>query len=178
MSEVHIWTDRPIWPQGLDRPAPLPPPKHLDWDLWLGPAPQRPYSELPEKAVKGRGRAVYHPFAWRGWWDFGTGALGDIACHMMNMPFHGLDLRNPVTIQAETSGHNRDSLPAWSIITYEFAATTARPALKLFWYDGGKRPRRELFEGLHQPRRRLSGGRRKGQDALQPRTTATSLRPT
>ncbi len=142
VSEVHIWTDRPIWPQGLDRPAPVPPPAELSWDLWLGPAPERPFSRLPS------GGAIYHPFAWRGWWDFGTGALGDIACHAMNMTFRALDLRNPATVQAETSGHNRDSFPSWSIITYEFAATPARPALKLFWYDGNKRPKEELFEGV------------------------------
>ncbi len=142
VSEVHIWTDRPIWPQGLERPAPVPPPAQLSWDLWLGPAPERPFSRLSS------GGPIYHPFAWRGWWDFGTGALGDIACHAVNMTFRALDLRNPVTVQAETSGHNRDSFPSWSIITYEFAATAARPALKLFWYDGGKRPKAELFAGL------------------------------
>ncbi len=148
VSEIHITTDRPIWPQGLDRPVPLPPPPQLDWDLWLGPAPARPYSKLKEPDVRYHSDAIYHPFAWRGWWDFGTGALGDIACHAMNMVFHALDLRNPVSVQAETSGHNRDSFPAWSIITYEFAATPERPALKLCWYDGGKRPKEELFEGF------------------------------
>ena len=148
VSEVHIWTDRPIWPQGLDRPAPLPPPPQLRWDLWLGPAPERPFSRLKSKDVRYKSDRIYHPFAWRGWWDFGTGALGDIACHAMNMTFRALDLRNPVTVQAETSGHNRDSFPSWSIITYEFAATAARPALKLFWYDGGKRPKAELFDGI------------------------------
>jgi predicted dehydrogenase len=148
VSEIHIATDRPIWPQGLDRPPPVPPPKKLDWDLWLGPAPQRPFSKLPKPDERYGNDHIYHPFAWRGWWDFGTGALGDIACHAMNMTFRALDLRNPVTVQAETSGHNRDSFPAWSIITYEFAATAARPALKLFWYDGGKRPKQELFEGV------------------------------
>jgi predicted dehydrogenase len=148
VSEIHIWTDRPIWPQGLDRPAPLPPPKTLNWDLWLGPAPQRPFSKLPAKDPRYNSDRIYHDFAWRGWWDFGTGALGDIACHAMNMTFRALDLRNPATVQAETSGHNRDSFPAWSIITYEFAATAARPALKLFWYDGNKLPKGELFGGL------------------------------
>ena len=142
VSEIHIWTNRPIWPQGLDRPSPVPPPAELNWDLWLGPAPQRPFARLTS------GGAVYHPFAWRGWWDFGTGALGDIACHAVNMTFRALDLRDPATVQAETSGHNRDSFPAWSIITYEFAATAARPALKLCWYDGGKRPKDELFAGI------------------------------
>jgi predicted dehydrogenase len=148
VSEIHISTDRPIWPQGIDRPAPSPPPAKLDWDLWLGPAPARPYGELTDSARGKYPKTCYHPFAWRGWWDFGTGALGDIACHAMNMAFHGLDLRDPVTIQAETSGHNRDSFPSWSIITYEFAATTARPAVKLFWYDGGKLPNRDLFDGF------------------------------
>ena len=167
VSEIHIWTDRPIWPQGLDRPAPVPPPKQLNWDLWLGPAPERPF----RAGCSSGGDAIYHPFAWRGWWDFGTGALGDIACHAMNMTFRALDLRNPVTVQAETSGHNRDSFPSWSIITYEFAATAARPALKLVWYDGGKRPKEELFEGVRGPRRRLPGHRREGQIALRGRGT-------
>ena len=148
VSEVHISTDRPIWPQGIDRPAPPPPPKNLDWDLWLGPAPARPYGELTDEQRGKYPETPYHPFAWRGWWDFGTGALGDMACHLINMAFHGLDLRNPETIEAETSGHNRDSLPEWSIITYEFPATVARPAVKLFWYDGGKLPNRELFQGF------------------------------
>jgi len=135
VSEVHVWTNRPIWPQGGPRPEPQPVPPNLEWDLWLGPAPERPY---------GPG---YHPFAWRGWWDFGTGALGDMACHTMNMPFAGLDLRDPVSVQAETSGHNRDSYPKWSIITYEFPATDKRGALKMVWYDGGKRCPAELLDG-------------------------------
>jgi predicted dehydrogenase len=148
VREIHISTDRPIWPQGIDRPAPKSPPEYLDWDLWLGPAPARPYGELTDAQRGKYPKTPYHPFAWRGWWDFGTGALGDIACHALNMTFHGLDYRNPVTIQADTSGHNRDSFPSWSIITYEFAATSARPAMKLVWYDGGKLPDRALFEGF------------------------------
>ena len=135
VSEVHVWTNRPIWPQGGDRPAPQPVPETLKWDLWLGPAPQRPY---------GPG---YHPFAWRGWWDFGTGALGDMACHTMNMPYAGLDLRDPISVQAETSGHNGDSFPKWSIITYEFPATDTRGPIKMVWYDGGKRCPAELLDG-------------------------------
>jgi predicted dehydrogenase len=137
VNELHIWTDRAKgwWPQGVDRPAPGQPPAHLPWDLWLGVAPKRPYA------------GGYHPFNWRGWWDFGTGALGDIACHAVSMPFMGLDLRNPVSAVAETSGHNKDSFPEWSIITYEFAANDARPALILVWYDGGKLPPKELLGG-------------------------------
>ncbi|MBN2580506.1 MAG: Gfo/Idh/MocA family oxidoreductase [Pirellulales bacterium] len=132
-KEVHVWTNRPVWPQGESRPSSKPCPESLHWNEWLGPAPLRPFAE------------GYHPFKWRGWWDFGCGALGDMACHTMNMPFWALDLRNPVAVQAETSGHNGDSFPKWSIITYEFAATDKRPAVKLFWYDGGKKPDQALF---------------------------------
>lgn len=135
VKEVHVWTNRPIWPQGGDRPKVEQPPKHLHWDLWLGPAPQRPY---------GKG---YHPFSWRGWWDFGTGALGDMACHTVNMPFAGLDLRNPTSVQAVSSGHNKDSYPKWSVITFEFPANDWRPGLKFVWYDGGKRADKELLNG-------------------------------
>ncbi len=86
VKELHIWTDRAKgwWPQGIERPQPTQPPANLPWDLWLGVAPERPYAP------------GYHPFVWRGWWDFGTGALGDIACHVVSMPFMGLDLRNPI----------------------------------------------------------------------------------
>jgi predicted dehydrogenase len=135
VKEVHVWTNRPIWPQGGNRPAPAQPPKYLHWNLWLGPAPERPYGD------------GYHPFSWRGWWDFGCGALGDMACHTFNMPFAALNLRDPVSVQAETSGHNKDSYPQWSVIAFEFPANGKRPALKAFWYDGGKRPPAELFEG-------------------------------
>ena len=114
------------------RPAP---PAHLKWDEWLGPAPERPYADN------------YHPFSWRGWWDFGTGALGDMACHTLNMPYMGLDLRDPISVQATTSGHNKDSFPKWSVITYEFAGNDNRPGLKFVWYDGGKRPDKELLNG-------------------------------
>ena len=133
VTEVHVWTNRPIWPQGGDRPAPAEPPSYLNWDLYLGPAPKRPYG------------AGYHDFAWRGWWDFGTGALGDMACHTVNMPFRGLDLRNPTSVQAKTSNHNRDSYPKWSEITFEFPANDWRPALKFVWYDGGKMVPRDMM---------------------------------
>ena len=100
---------------------------------------------MDKKAVKElRG---YHPFKWRGWWDFGSGALGDMGCHIVNMPFMGLDLRNPVSVEAQTSGTNKDSFPAWSIVTFQFAATKVRPAVKLVWYDGGKMPSVELCGG-------------------------------
>jgi predicted dehydrogenase len=135
ISEVHIWTNRPIWPQGGPRPNPIDPPKNLHWDLWLGVAPERPY---------GPG---YHPFSWRGWWDFGTGALGDMACHTVNMPYMALGLKDPTTVVAETSGHNRDSFPKWSIIEFQFPGTDTRGPIKMVWYDGGKRPSKDLLDG-------------------------------
>ena len=135
VTDIHIWTNRPIWPQGGARPSGSLTPKFLHWDQWIGPATYRRYTE------------VYHPFSWRGWWDFGTGALGDMVCHMMNMPFMALDLRNPTTIEAKTSGHNQQSFPSWSVITYKFPKTKDRPEVTLTWYDGGKRPKRSLLEG-------------------------------
>ncbi len=134
VKEVHVWTNRPIWPQqGGNRPKAAKCPAHLDWNVWLGPAPARPY---------GNG---YHPFAWRGWWDFGTGALGDMACHTVNMPYMALNLRDPIAVQAETSGHDGDGYPKWSIIQFDFPELGGRPAVKLFWYDGGKRPGKEII---------------------------------
>jgi predicted dehydrogenase len=140
VTEIHIWTNRPIWPQGIARPKPGERPSHLNWDLWLGPAPERPFAD------------AYHTFKWRGWWDFGTGALGDMGCHEINMAFMGLDLRNPASVQAVTSGHNRDSYPSWSIVTYQFPAAASRKAVKLVWYDGGKTPPESLLDG-HKPQR-------------------------
>jgi predicted dehydrogenase len=139
VKSVHCWTDRcgGWWPQGVDRPFPTDPaPPTVNWDSWLGPAPFRRYA-------KG-----YHPFAWRGWWDFGSGALGDIGCHCMNLPFMALDLRDPLTVQAQTSGHNRDSFPAWSVVTYEFGSRGRRGPVTLTWYDGGKRPPQDLAPGV------------------------------
>jgi len=134
-KEVIVWSNRPIWPQGVGRPAAKEPPANLDWDLWLSVAPKRPFTPR------------YHPFRWRGWWDFGTGALGDMACHTVNMPYMGLDLFNPVSVQAKTSGHNKDSYPKWSIIDFEFPAVDWRPAVKFTWMDGGKRPDPEVLDG-------------------------------
>ncbi len=135
VKEVHVWTNRPLWPQGIVRPRPDPVPKTLNWDLWIGPAAFRPYTT-----------AVYHPLRWRGWWDFGTGALGDMGCHTANMPYMGLGLRDPTTVQATTSGHDRDSFPNWSIVKFEFPANDWRPGLVLWWHDGGKQPSQELFD--------------------------------
>jgi predicted dehydrogenase len=138
VREVHVWSDRPIWPQGINRPTDTPPiPKTLDWDAWLGPARWRPY------------HSAYVPFAWRGWWDFGCGAMGDMAVHNADPAFFCLDLDAPIAVEAETSGTNDETLPKWSIIKYEFPARGDRPAVKMTWYDGGKLPPRppELEEG-------------------------------
>ncbi len=131
VKEVHCWSNRPIWPQGIERPTATPAvPKELDWDLWLGPAPERPYNP------------AYHPFKWRGWHDFGTGALGDMACHIMDGPFRGLKLGLPSTIETEADERYKETYPKWCIVRYAFA----EPALKFTWYDGGKKPDAALVE--------------------------------
>ena len=135
VREVHAWSNRPIWPQGIARPNDTPPaPGSLDWDLWIGPAPMRPY------------HPAYHPFKWRGWWDFGTGALGDMGCHIIDAAFWALDLGAPSTVEAESSGVNEETAPTWSIVRYQFAARGTLPPVKFTWYDGGKLPARELTE--------------------------------
>ncbi|MBL66906.1 MAG: oxidoreductase [Verrucomicrobiales bacterium] len=130
VKEAHVWTDRPIWPQGVNRPRDTPqPPKTLDWDLWLGPAPERPY------------HPAYVPFKWRGWWDFGTGALGDMGCHNQDLAYWALNLRDPETVEAiKHSGVNGETAPKWSIIQYQFPKNAERGPVKLTWYDGGKKP--------------------------------------
>lgn len=144
VKEAHVWTNRPIWPQGESRPAAIAPPARLHWDLWLAGAPARPYAKKTE--IDTSDRDAYHPFNWRGWWDFGSGALGDMACHTFNMPYAALDLRDPAAVQATTSGHNGDSYPKWSVIAFDFPANATRGPVKAFWYDGGKRPPAELFD--------------------------------
>jgi hypothetical protein len=139
--ELHVWSNRPIWPQGIDRPPgadPVPP--TLDWDIWTGPAPMRPYKESPP-TTDNRGRrrrsGVYHPFAWRGWKDFGTGALGDMACHTVNMPFRALKLGYPDVVECEeTSDLHQETYPKTSRIRFEFPAREGLPPLKFWWYDG------------------------------------------
>jgi predicted dehydrogenase len=159
VREAHIWTDRPsqglmneYWPQGIARPKDTPQaPASLEWDLWLGPAPLRPY------------HPAYLPFKWRGWWDFGTGALGDIGCHAMDPVFRALKLGAPLTVQAASTRVNSETFPLGSIVTYQFPARSAAiqtinqhvagqtgrgagevemPECKLTWYDGGLRPPR------------------------------------
>ncbi|MBI3921282.1 MAG: Gfo/Idh/MocA family oxidoreductase [Armatimonadetes bacterium] len=141
VKEVHFWTDRPIWAQGIDRPADSPPvPANLNWDVWLGVAPERPY------------HPAYHPFSWRGWWDFGCGAIGDMACHIMDAGFWALQLQGPCSVEAESPGLNSETFPKWSVITFEFPARGAFPPVKAVWYDGGKLPTRppELDEWVRK----------------------------
>src|SRR6266571_2983825 len=138
VHEAHIWTDRPsqglfdeYWPQGVPRPKDTPPvPDSLDWDLWLGPAPARPY------------HPAYLPFKWRGWWDFGTGALGDIGCHSFDPVFRALKLGHPLSVEAASTRVNEETYPLGSIITYRFPARGDLPPVQLTWYDGGLRPPR------------------------------------
>jgi predicted dehydrogenase len=159
VREAHVWTDRPsrglfdeYWPQGVTRPErDVPVPKDLDWDLWIGAAPMRAY------------HPAYHPFKWRGWWDFGTGALGDIGCHSMDPIFRALKLGHPSWVQASSTRVNAETYPLGSTVTYHFPARTAEPQannvqtrglagvqaggvemppVKVVWYDGGLRPPR------------------------------------
>jgi predicted dehydrogenase len=145
ITEIHMTTDRPIWPQGYDRPAGEDPvPATLDWDLWLGTAATRPFQgKWPEghpvfsperKKQRGSGM-LYHPFSWRGWRDFGSGALGDIAPHSMNVIFLALDLGAPTSVEVvETSGMKREMYPEWSTLRFDFK--NRRPPLSIYWYDG------------------------------------------
>ncbi len=142
VREMHVWTDRAlgVWPQGVDRPKDTPPvPAHLHWDLWLGPAPVRPY------------HPAYHPFKWRGWLDFGTGPLGDMGIHNAAMPYLGLNLGLPTSIEAlQTSGASSETFPAWATLRFEFPARGGLPPVTMYWYDGGKKPSAK-FLGGRQP---------------------------
>ncbi len=129
IREIHYWTNRPIWPQGMDRPTEAHnPPPTFDWHLWQGPAPERPYNP------------AYAPFRWRGWWDYGTGALGDIACHAMDAAFWTFDLRNPSRIEPETTERFEETAPKMSRIEYAFPSRGSRPAVKVVWRDGSLWP--------------------------------------
>jgi len=149
VREVHCWTNRPIWPQGMARPTDTPAvPDGLDWDLWIGPAPMRPF------------HTAYHPFSWRSWIDFGAGALGDMACHVMDASYSVLKLGSPTSVLASvafnvvevkrpdgTTSSQRlkynDSFPPATVVHYNFPARGKKlPALKFHWYDGGILPER------------------------------------
>ena len=131
VTTVHCWTNRPIWPQGIERPqGSKDVPGHLSWDLWLGPAPVRPYND------------GYQPFNWRGWLDFGCGALGDMGCHVMDLAHWTLDLGAPTRVSATSTPMNTETFPKSSIVTYQFPARGAKPPVTLVWYDGGNLPPR------------------------------------
>jgi predicted dehydrogenase len=137
VREIHAGSNRipPISPRGIARPKETPPvPEGLDWDLWLGPAPKRPY------------HPAYHPFAWRGWWDFGTGVLGDIGCHQLSPVFKALKLGHPAWVEASSSNHpfkpeiTNETAPLASITRWHFPPDTGREAVDITWWDGGLKP--------------------------------------
>lgn len=140
VSKVTAWTNRPVWPQGIAKPAGKHVvPKHLDWDLWLGPAPHEPYNP------------AYHPFNWRGWWNYGTGALGDMGCHILDPVFKSLPIDFPTEVECSTTtewegffreANYADSCPASSIIHLKFPRRDGKGNIKLTWMDGGLLPER------------------------------------
>jgi predicted dehydrogenase len=152
VREVHVWTDRPVWPQGLVRPAGSHRvPSTLNWDLWLGPAPVRPFHPL------------YHPFNFRGWYDFGTGALGDMACHTFHIIVKALNLGPPASVSSSVTvireplkagempdpdwtrsrrGVYPETFPSSSLTTWDFPARGDQPPVRMHWYEGGLRPPR------------------------------------
>jgi len=148
VREVHVWSNRPVWPQGMDRPVGSDPiPEGLDWDLWLGPAAYRPYK-----------KDKYVNFAWRGWQDFGTGALGDMACHTANMPFRALKLGYPTEIEAWAPDINKESYPLKSRIRFLFPERDGLPPVNFTWYDGGNPRPDDPFrhDGSNKPPREIT----------------------
>ncbi len=162
LTEVYAWSNRPVWAQGPGRRMTMEKfaaeakkedaeeaeaiiakkkqeiaktLERLDWKSWIGVAPDREYWP-----------GLYHSFQFRGWWDFGTGALGDMACHQLTVPFASCGLRDPISVVAKTSGHDFDSFPASSVIKFEFPETAERPAIPFWWYDRlGNKPPAEVF---------------------------------
>ncbi len=132
VRELHSWTNRPTWAQGMGAPdhSKLMPvvPQELDWDLWLGVAPAREYDP------------AFAPFRWRGYWDYGCGALGDMACHVMDGAYAALELTAPIWVEATSSGQTEVGAPKAAMVTYQFPARGAQPAVKWTWYDGGFTP--------------------------------------
>jgi predicted dehydrogenase len=131
VREVHNWSSRPFWPQGVERPKEeMPVPEGLDWDLWLGPAPWRPFHK------------AYLPFVWRGWYDFGCGSFGDMGCYSLAGIFKILQLAPPLAVEASTSEVFEETYPKASIVHLDFPARGQAPPVRLTWYDGGLKPPR------------------------------------
>jgi predicted dehydrogenase len=142
VREVQNWSNRPFWPQGLERPKEADKvPEGLDWDLWLGPAPERPFNR------------IYLPFVWRGWCDFGCGALGDMGSYSFDTIFRVLKLEAPTTVEASSTDRFDETYPQASIVTYNFPSRSNMPPVRFTWYDGGlKPPRAEELEADAQPK--------------------------
>jgi hypothetical protein len=181
IREAHVWTNRPVWPQAprvMSRPPESPVPPTVHWNEWIGPAPMRPYSAASATAAadgqgkaqaKGKGgrgggrrqRGPYHDFNWRGWWDFGTGALGDMACHTANMAFRALKLAHPVSIVADATDVNPETYPSSAKITFQFPARGGLPPVTFTWHEGrrdGKKlaPPDELLRKVLNPGEQLA----------------------
>jgi predicted dehydrogenase len=131
VREVHNWSSRPYWPQGVDRPRDVQPvPDGLDWDMWLGPAPERPFHH------------AYLPFVWRGWYDFGCGSFGDMGCYSFAGVFKILDLAPPLVVEASSSESFDETYPKSSIVHLDFPAKSGRGPVHMSWYDGFLKPTR------------------------------------
>jgi predicted dehydrogenase len=153
VREVHNWSSRPFWPQGIGRPREEEPvPEGLDWDMWLGPAPERPFNQ------------AYQPFVWRGWYDFGDGSFGDMGCYSFAGVFKILNLTPPTSVEASSSESWDETFPKASMVHLNFPANASRPALRMSWYDGGLRPPRPA--GLSDKDQRLFEGGEDGEGIL------------
>ena len=134
IKAAHAWSNRPIWPQGIERPTPGPKtdrPPSLNWDLWLGVAPERPFAP-----------GVYHPFKWRGWYDFGAGALGDMGCHILDPIYWALGVDAPLSVRYEGPPPMKETFPKWEVIHYRFPGSelTGGEPIAVTWYDGDRKP--------------------------------------
>ncbi len=168
VTEMHVWTNRPVWPQApeiLARPTSSDAPKHIHWEEFIGPAPMRPYGKYtPAQNKKNNNMEAYASFNWRGWWDFGTGALGDMACHTANMAFMALKLGSPTSIVAESTDLNSETCPSSARVTFEFPARGQLVPVTFRWYEGklgGKRengnvtPNAELMAKVLKPNEKI-----------------------
>ena len=145
VKEAHAWSNRPIWPQGIERPSRADAvPSYLHWNLWLGVAGERPFVGPMEGSKRDRG--LYHPFNWRGWLDFGVGALGDMGCHIIDPVAWSCELGAPTKVWSDGPAPNGETFPNWGIISYEFPGTeqTVGESFQMTWYDGGKKPDESL----------------------------------